>query len=295
MGKADQATTLRVVTFNVLPVAYKNVARWAALHGHRIVLIVTTPGPPARRSTSYRDVVAQAPPETDILVTTRPRRVALPLIRALEPDLIISGSFPYRIPQEIVATSRYGAMNGHPTPLPSYRGPNPLRLVYEGFPTMGATLHRIVEEFDAGPILSQPTAPLPEWATPESVMQLIGSLMDQALEEGTARAVAGEPGIPQDESLATYAAPFTEEEHWLDWAEPAQVLQRKVAALNAFYPAARAHLGEQGWVIERLERADTGAAAAPGTILDRTDGGMIVAVGDSAVQVVARPLGSNDG
>jgi len=291
MESTDQVTTLRVVTFNVLPVAYKNVARWAARHGHRIVLLVTTPGPPARRSTSYREVVALAPPETDILVTTRPRRVALPLIRALEPDLIISGSFPYRIPQEIVATARYGAMNSHPAPLPYYRGPNAVRLVYEGFPTMGATLHRIVEEFDAGPILSQPTAPLPEWVTPEAIAELVGSLLEQALEEGTAQAIAGNPGTPQDESLATYAAPFTEEERWLDWIEPMQVLQRKAAALNRWHPTAKAHLGGQGWVIERLERADVETSAAPGTILNRTDAGMIVAVGDGAVQVVARPLG----
>ncbi len=290
MEKADQPTGLRVITFNVLPVAYELVARWAARHDHRIVLVVTTPGPPARRSMIYRGVVAQAPPETDILVTTRPRRVALPLIRALEPDLIISGSFPYRIPQEIVAVARYGAMNGHPAPLPAYRGPNPMRLVYEGFPTMGATLHRIVEEFDAGPILSQPTMPLPEWVTPETIQEMIGSLVDRAIEEGTARAIAGDPGKPQDESLATYAAPFTEEEHWLDWAEPPQVLQRKVAALNLFQPAAKARLGGQGWVIERLERADASASAAPGTILDRTDEGMIVAVGDGAVRIVARPL-----
>lgn len=290
MGKVDQPTGLRVITFNVLPVAYELVARWAARHDHRIVLVVTTPGPPARRSISYRGVVALAPPETDILVTTRPRRVALPLIRALEPDLIISGSFPYRIPQEIVATARYGAMNLHPAPLPAYRGPNPMRLVYEGFPTMGATLHRIVEEFDAGPILSQPTAPLPEWVTPETIQELLGSLVDRAIEEGTARAVAGEPGTPQDESLATYAAPFTEEEHRLDWTEPARVLQRKAAALNVFHPAAKARLDGKGWMIERLERADAGASAAPGTILDRTDGGMIVAVGDGAVRIVARPL-----
>ncbi len=292
MSETNQAGPLRVVTFNVLPRAYERVAQWAARHGHRIVLIVTTPGPPARRSTSYRGVVANAPPETDILVTTRPRRVALPLIRALEPDLIISGSFPYRIPQEIVATARYGAMNSHPAPLPYYRGPNPMRLVYEGFPTMGATLHRIVEEFDAGPILSQPTMPLPEWVTPESVLEMINSLVAQAIEEGTARAVAGEPGTPQDESVATYAAPFTEEEHWLDWAESAQVLQRKIAALNIFHPAAKARLEGQEWVIERLERADARASAASGTILERTDGGMIVAAGDGAVQVVARPSGN---
>ncbi|MDQ6832074.1 MAG: hypothetical protein M3008_01645 [Chloroflexota bacterium] len=288
MSEADQPSGLRVVTFNVLPVAYESVAKWAERHGHRIVLIVTTPGPPARRRPVYRGVVALAPPETDILVTTRPRRVALPLIRALEPDLIISASFPYRIPQEIVVVPRYGAMNLHPAPLPRYRGPNPLRLVYEGFPTMGATLHRIVEEFDAGPILSQPTMPLPEWVTPEALRESLNTLIERAIEEGTARAVAGEPGTPQDETLATYAAPFTEEEHWLDWAEFAQVLQRKAAALNLFHPAAKARLDGQEWVIERLTRADTRISAAPGIILERNDGEMVVAVGDGAVRIVTQ-------
>ncbi len=123
-------------------------------------------------------------------------------------------------------------------------------------------------------------------------MELFDRLIDQAIEEGTARAVAGEPGTPQDETLATYAAPFTEEEHWLDWAESARVLQRKAAALNVFHPAAKARLDGQEWVIERLEHADAGTSAAPRTILDRTDEAMIVAVGEGAVQVVARPLGN---
>jgi len=64
-----------------------------------------------------------------------------------------------------------------------------------------------------------------------------------------------------------------------------------VAALNAFYPAAKARLGGQEWMIERMKRADTGASAALGTIIERTDEGMIVAVGDGAVRIVARPLG----
>jgi len=249
--------------------------------------------PPAPRRAAPRSIAGSLrSPLPRPTSSSPPGRVALPLIRALEPDLIISASFPYRIPQEIVAAARYGAMNIHPAPLPYYRGPNPVRLVYDGFLTMGATLHRIVEEFDAGPILSQPTMPLPEWMTPEAIMELFDRLIDQAIEEGTARAVAGEPGTPQDETLATYAAPFTEEEHWLDWAESARVLQRKTAALNIFHPAAKARLGGQEWVIERLEGADARASAAPGTILERTDEGMIVAVGEGAVQVVARPLGN---
>ena len=154
-------TPLRIVTFNVLPFAFDIVTRWAAQAGHRLVLTVTTPGPTSRRGKSYQQIVTNAPPELDVLVTTRLRKVALPLIRALEPDLIVSFTFPYRIPPEIRAIPRLGAVNLHPTPLPAYRGPNPMRLFYEGWPTMGATLQGMDDDFDTGLMLSQQTAPLP--------------------------------------------------------------------------------------------------------------------------------------
>ena len=42
-----QLAPLRVVTFNVLPLAYTMVSQWAAQGGHQIVLVVTSPGPPS--------------------------------------------------------------------------------------------------------------------------------------------------------------------------------------------------------------------------------------------------------
>ena len=141
---------LRIVTFNVLPPAYQMVAGWAQQMGHQLVLVVTTPGPSTRRTPTYREIVATAPAGQDVLVTTRLRRVAAPLIRELKPDLVVSMTFPYRIPPEITSIPRYGAVNLHPAPLPYYRGPNPLRGIYENFPTIGATLHRTEEDFRYG-------------------------------------------------------------------------------------------------------------------------------------------------
>ncbi len=83
MSTPPQLSPLRVVTFNVLPVAYGVVSQWAAQGGHRIELVVTTPGPASRRTPSYQVVLNSAAPTVDVLVTTRLRKVALPLIRAL--------------------------------------------------------------------------------------------------------------------------------------------------------------------------------------------------------------------
>ncbi|MGI8690473.1 MAG: methionyl-tRNA formyltransferase [Thermomicrobiales bacterium] len=291
MNGTERATGLRVVTFNILPLAYGLVARWAEENGHIVVLVVTTPGPPTRRTPTYQGVIEMAKPGVDVLVTTRLRRVALPLIRALAPDLIVSFTFPYRIPPELTAIPRYGAVNLHPTVLPSYRGPNVARPIYEGAPEIGATLHWTEEEYDNGRILSQQSALLPEDVTGEMIGALWGPLMARTLAEGAARAVAGDPGTPQDDARATYAAPFTEEERWLNWAEPKYTLQRKAVALNLLGPpGAKARIAGEPYRVQRVEALPDAQAASPGVVLDRTEDGFVVGVADGAVQVTAAPL-----
>ena len=294
MNDAENAAGLRIVTFNVLPIAYGLVARWAEANGHTIALVVTTPGPSTRRTPTYSGVVAMAPPGVDVLVTTRLRRVALPLIRELRPDLIVSFTFPYRIPPEITAIPRYGAVNLHPAVLPAYRGPNVARPIYEGAAQIGATLHWTEAEFDNGNILSQHAAPLPDDVTETTIRTLWPPLMMGAFAEGVARAIAGDPGTPQDHSKATYAAPFTDEECWLDWRETKYIAQRKATALNFLgAPLAKAQIGGAVFRVQQVRALAEPQAGSPGTVLDRTADEFIVAVADGAVRVTATPLSDN--
>lgn len=282
-------TGLRIVAFhNRLP-AYRVAAAWAERAGHTLALVVTTPGPTTRRTALYRDILATAPPGQDVLVTTRLRRVALPLIAALAPDLILTFTFPYRIPPEIIAIPRIAAVNLHPAPLPRYRGPNPMRMIYDGAPTLGATLHYLDNDFDTGAILGQAEGSMPENLSTESVFGVWAPLMTRALAEGVERACAGDPGTPQDNALATYSPEFTDEEHWLDWHLPKTTLYRRASALNIGRPPAKAMIGDRPYRIERVEpTAD--AAATPGAILDRTGDTLTIGVADGAVRVTATPI-----
>jgi methionyl-tRNA formyltransferase len=284
---------VRIVAFNVLPPAFRLVSDWIEQAGHQLALLVTTPGPSRRRTPTYREVIAMTPPEVDVFVTTH-LRAATRVVRAVEPDLIVSFTFPYRLPPELRQIPRLGAVNLHPTPLPAYRGPNPARLVYDGWPMIGATLHWMDEEFDAGPILSQHTAPRPGEVTPESLRTAWRPLMARALAEGAERAIAGAPGDPQDHPHASYAAPFTEAERWLNWADPMRVIQRQVTALNLFgSPTARALIGGRAYLIERAEPQGGPPADPPGTILDRQADGWLVSVADGAMRVEVRMLESD--
>ena len=287
----DPGGGLRVVAFNVYRPAYELVAGWAARHGHRLVLLVTAPVGEGRYAAGHLDLLAAVPKTQDVLITTRLRRTAVPIIAALASDLIVSATFPHRIPPEVTAIPRYGAVNLHPAPLPRGRGPNPARLIYEGDLIAGGALHRIEPEFDAGAILSRQERPLPADLTPEAILDAWGELLAVALEEGTQRAVAGEWGEPQDDTLASYAAPFTEEERWLSWDEPALTIQRRAAALNILGPSARARLdGQPVLLLDVRARPDDVPARAPGTVLDRAGDVVTIRVADGAVEATIRPL-----
>lgn len=291
MSTPPQHSPLRVVTFNVYPQAYAIVSQWAEQGGHRIELVVTTPGSKGRQTPSYQAVLSSAAPTKAVLVTNRLRKVAQPLIQALQPDLIISFSFPHRIPPEICAIPRYGAVNLHPTVLPAYRGPNPLRPIYEGYPLLGATLHWTAEEFDTGNILAQHTMPLPVNITPEAVSALWPPLRLGALTEGIARAVAGDAGTVQDHSQASYAGFFTEEEAWLTPEDTQQVMQRKCTALSFVSSIdAKLRLGDQVYLVTRVDPLDAAQVAAPGTIIEQTDSGFTLQVADGCVQIQATPV-----
>ena len=279
---------LRIVTFNILPIAYQVLTRWINENGHKHILAVTTPGPTTRPTATYTGVVEAAPRNVDVLVTTRLRNVATPLIRTLEPDLIMCFSFPYRLTLELISIPKIGAVNLHPAVLPAYRGPNVFRMFYEGWHEYGVTIHWMDADFDTGNILSQARAPLPQEIDPEAIFENWVKIGYEALEEGMAKAIAGNPGTQQDDSEATYAAPYTEEEKWLDWNEPRRIIQLKHMGLVG---EAKATINDEAYSIKSIQAIpQQELSGEPGQILDRNDNTYIIQSGDDAILVEVETL-----
>ncbi len=291
------ADGLRIVTFNILTIANTLVTDWAERHGHRIILVVTSPaGSEARYGASYLRLVESLPPTQDVLITTRMRRTVAPVLTALAPDLIISATFPHRIPPEVTAIPRYGALNLHPAPLPKGRGPNPMRMIYEGDTMVGGTLHRIEPEFDAGPIMSQHRRQLADDLTPDSIFAAWAELLTAALDEGVPRAVAGEAGEPQDEQLATYGTQFTEEERWLTWDRPSRLLQLQATALTMAGTGAMATIDGQPVAVAWIRALPESAPPSPpGTVIERDGDRVVVRTADGMVEVTIGTLAEGDG
>ncbi len=276
---------LRVVTLNYLPSAYKFATEWIHENGHEHILAVTSPGIKVRPTPAYQDLLPLIDSNVNTIVTSKIKSVLTPLLRHLKPDIILCFTFAHRLDAEICNIPTYGAVNIHPSVLPLYRGPNPLRQFYDGASVFGATAHRIAEDYDTGEILSQEYEPMPTLIT-ENTAYRWGQLIKRAIANGMERAISGQGGIVQDDTQATYAAPFTEDEKWVDLFEPTNVILRKTLGLNLAGGLAKATINGKIFKIHSAHHISSIKRMPAGTVINQTDGVYEIATSDGAVRLM---------
>lgn len=82
------------------------------------------------------------------------------MLRAWQPDLIVSVRFSLIFKANILCIPRLGAFNLHPGALPHFAGLfSPMRALMAGSTRLGCTLHQMVPAIDAGPVYAIPTMP----------------------------------------------------------------------------------------------------------------------------------------
>lgn len=222
---------MRIAVFTRLAAVLQGITPVIRECGHEVVGVVTTEGPSGRYGEVPLSLLVEARPAgVDVLVADNPKRFA-PLLRALEPDLAVCGGFPVRIPADAIAVPRLGVLNGHPAPLPRYRGPNPIGwALRNGDSEIGFTFHFMDVEFDTGPVLVQGAAPLAPATRAEDVLDTLFHLWTTLLPEALTRTMAGERGTKQSLEGESYAGFFEPEFAELNSARPAEEVHRQVRA-----------------------------------------------------------------
>jgi methionyl-tRNA formyltransferase len=218
-----------VVVTQILPVAQGFGAAVTAL-GHEPVALLTTLDREGRYDSGMRMDLSQAPPELDILIPARRSSIA-PLLRSVEPDLVVCMAFPWKIPPDALAVPPLGWVNGHPSLLPRHRGPTPVAwAIRSGDEEIGITFHRMDAELDTGPILAQRAYPLGEPEEPDAFYAKFGQVVGETLVEALERLAAGDEGATQEEGGGEYETFFAPEDAWLDLSRPAAEVHRLVWA-----------------------------------------------------------------
>jgi methionyl-tRNA formyltransferase len=261
-----------------------------AAHGHRLVGVVTGPGPQRRRSDDYLDVVRSVPPGTDVIVTTHPGRLAA-MLAPLRPDLLLACGFLWRLPPAVLRLPPLGAVNVHAGLLPHQRGANPIGWAFRrGDPAIGFTAHRMAEQIDTGPVLAQAPVPIGDDDDFAALIARMFASVPDLLARAFARVAAGEPGDEQDEARAFDARLFEDNWRTIDWTRPARAVHNQVRSWFGLRGVPRGAFGVldgQRLLLTKTRLVGQGAPPlAPGAALRRDDGTLLAGCGDGPLAIL---------
>jgi len=224
--------------------------------GHRVVGVYTQPDRPVGRGLDLRPSAVKKRALELGLSIHQPERLSLPgefeKLQALAPDVIVVVAYGQILRTNVLQLPRLGCVNIHSSLLPRWRGAAPIQwAILGGDAESGVTTMKLVEKLDAGDILLQARTPISSEDTAgtlhDRLMQMGADLIVptlQGLAEGSLR------GEVQDESQVTYAAKLSKEMEWLDSAQTAEVLDRRVRALNP-WPGTSVWLGGNRLKVKR--------------------------------------------
>jgi methionyl-tRNA formyltransferase len=226
----------RIVFLGTGSFAVPLLARLPALSDD--LLVVSQPDRPAGRGLQMRpSPVAAWARLNDVRVDT-PRRLrseeGRALVRAYVPDGLLLVAYGQLVPSDLLGISERPPLNVHPSLLPRHRGAAPVAsTILSGDEVAGVTLAVITDELDAGPIVAQwPMTLTGREATPE-LEERLARLAAEMVPPQLERWAAGELHLqPQDEHQATMIRPFHRSDGWIDWSQPATVIDRQVRALQ---------------------------------------------------------------
>jgi UDP-4-amino-4-deoxy-L-arabinose formyltransferase/UDP-glucuronic acid dehydrogenase (UDP-4-keto-hexauronic acid decarboxylating) len=211
-------------------------------------------------------------------------------LRALAPDYIFSFYFRHMIPERVLALAAQGGWNLHGSLLPAYRGRAPVNWqLVNGELRSGLTLHRMVRQADAGDIAAQVAVDVhPDVDAFGLTAQLLAQA-DVLLDAVLPALFAGRAALRvQDHAQATVVRGRTPADGLIDWAWPARRVHDLVRAVAPPWPSAFTWCAGRKLLVQRSAvRAESGAGAAPGTLLPGAAGAWAVACGAGVLELLS--------
>ncbi len=257
--------------------------------GEEIVGVVTQPDKPKGRGYELQPPPVKVYAEAQGIPVYQPNTLRDGAfagdLQALAPDVIVVVAYGKILPPYVLEYPKYGCVNVHGSLLPAYRGAAPMqRAIMDGHSETGITTMLMNEGLDTGDMLLTVRVPIAENDNFEDIHDKLGEAGAALLLDTLKGLLAGTvTPLPQDNSLATYAAKIEKKDCLIDFSKSAQTVHNTVRGLSPI-PLAFTHTpdGKLLKLIEGRLVRDEGALAAPGTVLS-LDGEIVVACGEGSV------------
>ena len=263
---------------------------------HEVVAVYTQPDRPAGRGKKLQASPVKQMAEEAGLPVIQP--VSLKTAEAQQElanvgaDVMIVVAYGLILPQAVLDAPRIACLNVHASLLPRWRGAAPIqRAIEAGDNESGITIMQMDAGLDTGNMLAKTSCSISDNTTAASLhdeLAALGTPLLLEVLESLPEHLAS--GLKQDDALATYAAKITKAEAQIDWHDSAATLARKVRAFNPF-PISYSFVGNDRLKVHAgTPSSGKAAKLPPGTIIDATPEGIVVACGEGLFTITRLQL-----
>ena len=233
-------TSLPAVVFGYHQVGVRGLATLLA-HGVEVALVVTHADDP--NEAVWFDSMAKLAALNHIPVLTPddPNRAeVIDQVRACRPQLLFSFYYRHVLGPALLACPSRGAYNLHGSLLPRYRGRAPVNwAVLHGERETGASLHRMVQQPDAGALVDQESVPILPNDTAGDILLKVTWAAEKVLDRTLPALLAGNSReTPLDLARGSYFGRRTPADGLIDWRQDAWTVHNLVRAVAPPYPGA---------------------------------------------------------
>jgi methionyl-tRNA formyltransferase len=275
-------------------------AALAAIHGagYTVPLVLTQPDRPAGRGMKLSPSPVKQLALAHGLAVAQPQGLKLDgkfaadaataraALEMAAPDVMVVAAYGLILPQWVLTLPRLGCLNIHASLLPRWRGAAPIhRAIEAGDPDTGITIMQMDEGLDTGAMLAIGREPIRADDVTGSLHDRLAALGARMIVTALADADAGRlQATPQPEVGVTYAHKIGKAEAAIDWALPAEVIERRVRAFDPF-PGASFVCG--GEVVKLWQARVCPEVNAPAGRVVQADGAhLVVACGDGGLELL---------
>jgi methionyl-tRNA formyltransferase len=257
--------------------------------GHEVVAVYTQPPRAAGRGLSTRKSPVQLFAEAAHIPVLTPERLKSAdeqaRFIAFHADVAVVVAYGLILPKPILEAPRFGCLNLHASALPRWRGAAPIqRAIMAGDAETAASIMRIEEELDAGPVCLEERVAIGEDMTAGELHDALAGLGAELMVRALAALKQGRLDCqPQAVQGVTYAGKIEASDTRIDWSRQSREVHNQIRGLSP-YPSAwfEAELNGKRERIRALRSILAEGDGKPGILLDDR---LTIACGNGAVRL----------
>ena len=224
--------------------------------GYQIVAVIAQPDRPVGRKKILEPVPTKVVAEKYNIPVYQPEKIRkeYDFVKSLNPDVIITLAYGQIVPQGLLDIPPLGCINLHGSLLPKYRGAAPIQYALMNNDTKtGMTLMKMIKEMDAGEMYATEEVEISPLDNSTSLFKKMGDAALRLILRVLPDYLEGKLlGVPQDESLVTFAPSIKPEEEKLDLDKSKEQLFGLIRALSDA-PGAYLYLDELKFKVYQAE------------------------------------------